>query len=180
MPRVKVILWMDGNEFAEEFGGNAINVRGFINSDKWEVHLFDTGSPLGFSALHEYVHLISLAVNPRRNEIPLWLWESIAIYESGRPPPPDPVTLSCITQNNIPTLSELNEHPSNIYRIGFLLAEFIESEWTYDAFRLLLLNRGEIPTTFNISESEFRDRWLNYVLENHRIHATAVPDSPNC
>lgn len=180
MPIVKVFVWEDRDDFAYEFGEDARNVRGFIDSNEWEVHLINLGAPLGYSALHEYVHLISLAVNENRGQIPLWLWESIAIYESRRPPPPRPEDLTCIGQNRVPTLQELNSHPSNIYRIGYLLAEFIDAQWNYDAFRLLLLSNGDVPSTFGITEADFEELWLNYILTSYNISPIEATVSPNC
>lgn len=180
IPKVTVVVWQDRNEFTEEFGEDATNVRGFINSDNWEVHLINLRTPLGLGALHEYVHLISLAVNDGNSQLPIWLWESLAIYESRRPPPPDPVSLSCVGRNYVPTLSELSLHPSNIYRIGYLLAEFIVSQWSYDAFRPLLLNGGDVFATFGISEARFEELWLSYINSTYDISALNASSSQQC
>lgn len=180
MPKVSVVVWQDREDFAEEFGEDATNVRGFINSDNWEVHLIDLRAPLGFGALHEYVHLISLAVYDGNGQLPIWLWESLAIYESRRPPPPDPESLSCIGRNYVPTLNELSSHPSNIYRIGYLLAEFIVSQWSYDTFRLLLRNGGDVLESLDVSEARFEQLWLSYILSTYDIAHLEASSPQQC
>lgn len=47
MPSVKIMVWQDKGRFADEFGEDAINTRGFINSENWEVHVLNVGAPLG-------------------------------------------------------------------------------------------------------------------------------------
>ena len=144
------------------------------------MHVLNVGAPLGRSALHEFVHLVSLASNQGNGEIPIWLWEAVAIFESKRPPPPNPVNLACISQNSIPSLQELSEHPSNIYRIGSLLAEFIVDTWGYSHLAELVETSGDISNTLEISETEFQILWLVYVISHYDIPESEISVSQQC
>ena len=180
MPLVTINVWQDRNAFGNEFGEDATNVRGFIDSKDWEVHVLNVRSPIGRGALHEFVHLVSLSVNKGNGQIPKWLWEAEAIYESKRPPPPNPANLACISSTNIPSLEDLNHHPSNIYRIGDLLAEFIVEAWSYEKLRELILTQGDVPVTLNISEQEFEKMWLSYTNSKYDISTDSSAVSKQC
>ena len=162
MPLVTIKVWQDRNAFGKEFGEDATNVRGFIDSENWEVHVLNVRTPIGGGALHEFVHLVSLSKNQGNGQIPKWLWEGVAIYESKRPPPPNPSSLMCITPYSIPSLTGLNAHPSNIYRIGNLLLEYIVNTWTYSGLVQLIRTNGSIEQSLGITEHQFHEQWLAY------------------
>lgn len=180
MPLVTIKVWQDRNAFGKEFGEDATNVRGFIDSENWEVHVLNVRTPIGRGALHEFVHLVSLSKNQGNGPIPKWLWEAVAIYESKRPPPPNPGNLTCISSTDIPSLAELNQHPSNIYRVGNLLAEFIVETWSYEVLSELILNNGDVPTTLNISEQTFEQMWLSYSISQYDISPDNSAVSQQC
>ncbi len=169
MPVVEVNLWQDRGEFLEEFGEPAPSVRGFINRDAWQVHVLYLGVPPGLSTLHEYIHLITVAANEADQFTPIWLWESIAIFESKRPPPPGLDRLRCISPDHVPTLQSLNTHPTNIYRVGNLLFEFLLDEWSYDIAAKLIKNGGDIYAVLGISETTFEQLWLDYIISNYDV-----------
>jgi hypothetical protein len=169
LPAVTVMVWQDRAAFEKKYGANAQNVQGFIDSRAWAVHIFNDGRALGPRAVHEFTHLVSLARNRDVLNNPRWLWEAVAIYESKAPPPPDPVTLACISSTRIPALEELDAHPGNIYRIGHLLAEFIVMKWSKAALGELISRNGDVAGTLGASPEEFRRLWLEYVLGEYEI-----------
>lgn len=179
-PTATIRVWQDRNSFSREFGEDATNVRGFIDSADWEVHVLNTGAPLGRSALHEFVHRVSLVKNQGNGQIPIWLWEAVAIYESKRPPPPNPADLNCVNTTNISTLEALNNHPSIINRIGNLLTEFILNSWSYETLGELITTNGNLATTLNISEAEFEQMWLVYANTAYDLSTNSSVISQNC
>lgn len=169
MPKVSVVIWQDRNRFESAYGEDASNVRGFIDAENWEVHVFNTKRSPAKGAVHELVHLVSLSVNSTISHNPMWLWETTAIYASNRPPPPDLSTLACVTVEGVPTLKELNEHPTNIYRIGYYLGDFIVSTWGWRGLRTLIENNGGLEASLGISEDEFQKMWLAHLDDSHQL-----------
>ena len=117
-------------------------------------------------------HLVTLALNPTFNNNPRWLWEATAIYESKRPQVPEISDLKCITHNSVPTLSSLNEHPFNIYKVGFFLVEFIETTWGRDTLLALVKFDGDTQEALGISENDFEQRWLEFLRKNYHLNST--------
>jgi len=180
LPPITVYVWGDADGFAQEYGEDATGVRGFISSENWEVHALYSGQPVWRSVLHEYTHLVSLARNPQILGNARWLWETVAIFESNRPPRPDESTLACISRTHVPSLDELSEHPSNIYRVGHLLGEFIVQTWSREALGTLIATTGDTFASFGISPHQFEQMWLAYLLENHDINESTVGSVENC
>ena len=179
MPKVTVNVWNDRDAFEEAYGENAQFVRGYIDPETWSIHIYNTGR-LGLGTVHEFTHLVSLARNPNIVQNPKWLWEAVAIYESNRPPPPNPSTLACITTTTIPTLNDLNEHPMNIYRVGYLLAEFIATTWSQQALGELIATNGDISISLNLPSDEFEKMWLEYVISRYNIQTPSDEYTTDC
>ena len=172
MPPVTVKVWQNREDFEAAYGEDAKYVQGYVVHDSWEVRFFNGLPGLGFGVLHEYTHLVTLALNPTFNNDPRWLWEATAIYESKRPPVPEISDLKCITHNSVPTLSSLNEHPFNIYKVGFFLVEFIETTWGRDTLLALVKFNGDTQEALGISENDFEQRWLEFLRKNYHLNST--------
>ena len=119
MPAVTVKVWQDRNEFELEYGDDAEYVQGYVVQSAWQARFFNGRPELGLGVVHEYTHLVTLALNPSFNNNPRWLWEATAIYESGRPPIPDISSLKCFSEESFPTIESLEKHPFNIYKVGY-------------------------------------------------------------
>ncbi len=180
MPRVSIVVWQDPDAFEEEYGENAENVAGFLDPEDWEAHMLNVNRTLGLGTVHEFTHLVSLARNPEIPNNPKWLWEAVAIYESNRPPPPKPSTLSCITPTSIPTLDELDDHPVNIYRVGHLLAEFIVMTWSQQTLGELVATNGDVLSTLNVAPDEFEQMWLDYVNSGYDMPQSGGQGVTDC
>ena len=169
MPNVTVKIWQDRDEFEASYGENASHVQGYVVQDNWEIRFFNGRPNLGFSVLHEYLHLISLKINPTFNNNPRWLWESIAIYESGRPPIPEINSLNCFSAQSQPTISTLEEHPFNIYKVGSYITEFIVDQWGQEGLIELIKSNGNMESTLGLKDDEFMDTWIEYLKSNHAL-----------
>jgi hypothetical protein len=170
LPEVSVVVWQNRDEFEAAYGDNASNVRGFIDATAWEVHIFNTRRSPAYSALHEMVHLASLALNPNISHNPRWLWETTAIYASRRPPPPKLASVTCITADAVPSFTALDNHPSNIYRVGYYLGEFIVSNWGWRGMRALIENNGRIRAGLGVSIEEFKQQWLAHMASSYTLY----------
>lgn len=107
MPDVTVKVWQDRNQFETEYGDDAEYVQGYVVQSAWEARFFNGQPDLGLGVVHEYSHLVTLALNPSFNNNPRWLWEATAIYESGRPAIPNISSLKCFSEESFPTIESL-------------------------------------------------------------------------
>jgi hypothetical protein len=121
------------------------------------------------NAEHEFAHCISLHVQANFSNHPRWLWEAVAIYESGEYT--DPQNISYLMSGNFPTLNELNGDFNNgnqkIYEVGYLLTEFILHEWGKDKLINLIKNLGDVERVLDISVAEFENKWKAFVVEKY-------------
>lgn len=172
MPPVRIKVWQNRKDFEATYGEGAKYVQGYVVHDLWEVRIFNGLPGLGFGVLHEFTHLVTLALNPTFNNNPRWLWEATAIYESKRPPVPQISDLKCISDNSAPTLSSLNKHPFNIYKVGYLLIDFIETSWGHDTLVALVKSNGDTRKTMGVSASDFEQQWLMFLKNKYELNST--------
>ena len=94
--------------------------------------------------------------------------EAVALYEDGSPPP-NTSELTCISPASAPTLDELNTYPGNskIFRMGYLLVDYIVENWNRAALVSLIQNNGDIELSFGISQETFESDWLAYVMATY-------------
>jgi len=160
----KVHVWANYDNYLiaqEKLIGQRYNGSGgyVINSN--ELAMFFT-TDVEETAEHEFVHAISLRVNSSN---PRWLWESVATYRANEFV--DPNELSYLKEGNFPTLTELNgdfnESDHKIYKVGYILSEFIIHEWGTDKYYELIQEAGDLQKVLNISEPEFETQWADFV-----------------
>ncbi|MGB0937059.1 MAG: hypothetical protein ACPGTQ_06355 [Colwellia sp.] len=169
MPDVTVRIWQDRKAFELEFGDDAQYVQGYVVQSDWEARFFNGRPNLGLGVVHEYTHLVTLALNPSFNNNPRWLWEATAIYESGRPPIPDISSLKCFSKQSFPNLDNLESHPFNIYKVGYFLTDFIISKWGQEGLVELVKSNGDIKTTFQKTVNEFEQMWLLFLQDKYKL-----------
>ena len=169
MPPVSVFVWQIRKDFESRYGSNTSYVRGFIDPDKFEVHVLNTSQSPAMGTIHEYVHLVLLRVNATISHNPKWLWETVAIYESNRPPPPEVQELACLTASGVPHLSDLNIHSTNIYRVGYYLGDFVVSKWGWPGMRRLIQANGDTEMGLEVSEKEFEAMWLQHMNSQYKL-----------
>ncbi|MFT5452307.1 MAG: hypothetical protein ACI9N9_001798 [Enterobacterales bacterium] len=176
MPNVTVKVWQERDEFELEYGDDAEYVQGYVVQSLWEARFFNGRPDIGLGVVHEYTHLVTLAVNQDFNNNPRWLWEAIAIYESGRPPVPDLSSLKCFSKEYHPTIESLNQHPFNIYKVGYFLTDFIVSKWGQDSLVKLVKLNGNIKVTLDISVIDFERMWLSFLEEKYKLSYSETSD----
>ena len=113
-------------------------------------------------AVHEMAHVVTFHLS-RAGGNPVWLWESIAVYESRQLVPPS--SIPDLVAGRFPTLVELNDffHRPSIYQVGYTICEFLVEEWGWDAVRRLVVVRGDLESTLGLSTAEFEARWQRFV-----------------
>jgi len=177
MPAVTVKIWQDRNEFELEYGDDAEYVQGYVVQSAWEARFFNGRPELGLGVVHEYTHLVTLALNPSFNNNPRWLWEATAIYESGRPPIPDISSLKCFSEESFPTLESLNQHPFNIYKVGYFLTDFIVSKWGRDGLVKLVESNGDIEMSLKTSVNDFEIMWISFLQDKYEPGYSETSDT---
>ena len=118
--------------------------------------------------VHEFAHCVSMRVNPRIPNNPRWLWESVAIYESGQFV--DPRTLSYMTTSKPPAFAALNSLDNAlIYDVGYTIAAFIVSKGGQAALDELVRNNGDVAATFGIALDAFERDWYGFVRARYGV-----------
>ncbi|MEZ9546292.1 MULTISPECIES: hypothetical protein [Vibrio] len=115
--------------------------------------------------MHEFVHLLTLQINPNFANNPRWLWEAVAIYKSedywfhmnNR---------SAIKGRFDGLVQDLYNKPNSssaVYELGYTVGEFIERSWGEGAFVDLIKSNGDpSQLTDQPIESLFYD-WEKFV-----------------
>lgn len=172
MNQLTVKIWNNESDFLDNMR-STLGV-GYQGASGWvagasDLRILYQGSSSAQVVLHEFYHCVSLVVNPTIVNNPHWLWESIAIYESGEFK--DPQIISYLEEDHFPTLeeqnSDFNTGNHNIYQVGYLLTEFIIFTWVNDSYVNLIKSNGNIIETLEISIEEFEIGWKEFVTEKY-------------
>jgi len=167
MPKVTVKIWADYNNFLNNME-NDIGIRytgatGYVYGPT-ELRLY-FNNQVSESAVHEFAHLVSMQVNSTVANNPRWLWEAVALYETGQFV--NPSSLPYMVSGNFPTLNELNTdyNSSNhsIYSVGYVLLEYLIDKWGMDSVINLIKNNGSIAGVLGITTQEFEYGWHEFV-----------------
>jgi len=173
MPTVRAMIWRDENEFNKimlAYLGNApTGVKGYVAGPAELRILLTSRAPL--TAVHEFAHNVTLALNRNIGNNPRWLWETVAVYESQDFT--DPNTLHYMASGDYPTLEELNTSSDpgreKVYEVGYILGEFIVETWGIKALRDLILQFGDTSAVLGISASEFESSWYAWFRARYFI-----------
>lgn len=168
MGKVTVRIWSNEKNFLDDMeraiGRRYTGASGWVYSAT-DIRVLYRGNATGQIALHEFCHAASLVVNNRIGNNPRWLWEAVAIYEAGEFV--DPKTLSYLVSDNYPTIVELssdyNSGANKIYSVGYLLSEYIITNWDKGKFIGLIKSNGNIQETLGITTQEFEIGWKSFV-----------------
>ena len=187
MPPVVVKVWQDREEFEEAFLDGAApdetagNTQGYADIENREVRVFNYGGGAGLTAVHEFTHLVSLQIKPAINNNPRWLWEAVAIHESGRPRAEDRTTLRCVSADYLPSLESLDSHPFNIYRIGYYLAEYLLENSSRSDYYELIKSGGDLEHSLGVTSQELHAGWLDYMVSRYEIrYSEEFPAQRDC
>ncbi|MFH0989491.1 MAG: hypothetical protein V1799_05675 [bacterium] len=157
MPQVKISLWSEAqssdfySQMKSRIGQIYPGATGYTPSAREICLLWNSSAPTG--VVHEYAHLVSIALRPTIGNNPRWLWEAIAQYEARMFDHPSRWSLE---QRKFPGFSALNQFNSELpYRWGYYLAAFILERWGDDGYINLILTNGNISNSLGATEKEF-------------------------
>ena len=168
-PVVTVRVWQDATSYYNEltrYFGTRYQAVGYITGPT-ELRLL-AGANLDTHAFHEFVHAVSLDVNPRFANNPRWFWEAVALYENGEFV--HPRQIESVARGNFPTLQQLNADvnaDTQIYQLGYLLGEFVVSRWGRDGFLRLIRTNADLQGVLGVSAAEFEGAWQSYVRQRY-------------
>jgi len=118
--------------------------------------------------VHEFTHCVSLNIKSNFGNNPRWYWESVALFEAGQFVHPG--QLPYMVNHTPPSLSQLNNfNNSQIYEVGYLLAEYIVENWDRQHFKDMIISNGNIPLTLGVSVTDFQTNWFNFVRNKYGI-----------
>jgi hypothetical protein len=144
----------------------AIRRTGYITGST-ELRLL-AGGNLTTSVVHEFAHAVSLNMNTRFANNPRWFWETVALYENGEFV--NPRSIESVSRGNFPTLQQLNADvnaDTQIYQLGFLLGDFIVTNWGRPAFLRLIQTNADLASVLGVSAAEFESAWQSYVRQRY-------------
>ena len=169
LPTITVRVWQDEATYFDElvrYFGVRYSALGYITGP---TELRMLASPtLPTTAVHEFVHAASMAVNASFANNPRWLWETVALYENGEFV--HPRTIPYLVSGAFPTLQRLNVDPNGgrqIYEVGYVLGEFIVSTWGRPAYLRLILANGDIGSVLGVSVADFESAWRAFVQQRY-------------
>lgn len=174
MPNIRVFLYPDIKSFnkylADEYNENPHYIG--VQSLKDEFRMISpnlaqeldvTYDYMMQAVVHEFTHCV--IANMVDYVSPSWLWlnESVASYEAGTFYHPNEYEYK--VNGKYPTIFDLknNDFDERKYVVGYAIIQYIRDTWGMESVRLLILNQGDIPATFQISEMEFEEGWHKYL-----------------
>jgi hypothetical protein len=171
LKKIIVRIWNNETQFLDamqrDIGMRYTGATGYVfNSD--EIRILFRGDA-SQTCIHEFCHIVSLAVNNKFGNNPRWFWETVAIYEAGEFV--DPKTISYLINGNFPTIAELNSDFNSgynkIYNAGFILGEYIIHDFGKTAYVNLIKSNANIESTLGISTLQFENGWGNFVRSKY-------------
>jgi hypothetical protein len=168
-PMVTVRVWQDSTSYYNEltrYFGTRYNATGYTTGPT-ELRLL-VGGNLDANAVREFVHAVSLAVNPRFRNNPRWFWETVALYENGEFV--HPRQLEFLVNGKFPTLTQLDGDVTTdtpISQVGYLLGEFIVSRYGRAPFLRLIETGADLQGVLGLSTAEFEAAWQSYVRQRY-------------
>ena len=189
--KVPLIIFKTSSEFQQEnvIPGAAVEGVGAFaepERDRMLVPLDDPPDLLYRTITHELAHIFQFDIIPTsliRRNLPLWLNEGGADYETGIWQPLDIMTVrDAAVADIIPKMSEMEgyggfNNPRLIYNLGHACYEFMESRWGKEGVRqfLFALRKSVIgggddayEEAFKIKGEEFDQQFDKYLKERFK------------
>lgn len=115
------------------------------------------------TAVHEFAHNVTLHLYPGAGNLPVWLWEAVALYEAGQFVPPAAVPY--LVAGDFPEFTELDRGGSrySIYDVGYTIAECIVDRWGLEGLRDLVLAAGRPEAALGLGIEELQAHWRAFL-----------------
>ncbi|MCW3088521.1 MAG: hypothetical protein JWQ78_1907 [Sediminibacterium sp.] len=115
--------------------------------------------------IHEIAHCVSYYSNAK---LPTWLYEGIAVYESGQFT--SPAYLGYMTSHTPPKFAQYNA-PNNtlIYTAGYFLVEYIMERFGKHALKELMLSGGDLKKNLGLGLPEFEANWFAHAQKKYKF-----------
>ena len=184
-PRVKVRIWGKWDTWAKENQGflalnpgyvgkfDGFNQFSMLKIDSSEKTSSLTEAEHDFRdmmrepsalAVHEYMHVLTSYLNTYYRDIPRWLFESIACYESV-----SDFDLSRFSDDIDyfrQPFSEMNKG-DNAYILGYSIIKYILGNWGHNSLVKLVQNNGDTNAVLNISQENFENGFWKFLHERY-------------
>ncbi|MEM8488048.1 MAG: hypothetical protein AAF564_21035 [Bacteroidota bacterium] len=172
LPTITVQIWSDEQAYQdameETLGARFPGSRGYVTGDRELRLLYHRRLSAQKEAVHEFAHVVSLNLNPDFGNNPRWLWEAVALYLADEFN--DPANVAYMRDKAFPTMEELNagfNASKNIYDVGYLLVDYIISEWGQSVLIDLINTNGDIPAILGVPVADFESGWHQFVTEKY-------------
>jgi hypothetical protein len=189
--KVPLILFKTHAEFEQENvipGAAQEGVGAFAEPTRNRMLLpIDAPSDLLYRLItHELTHIFEFDIIPQsliRRNMPLWIDEGLADYETGYWAPIDLMTVrDAAISDNVPKMSELEgygdfSNPRLIYNLGHSAFEFIEAKWGKEGVRQFLFSlrksvvgggENAYDDSFKLKPDEFDSQFERYLKERFK------------
>ncbi|HEX4826101.1 MAG TPA: hypothetical protein VFV19_17515 [Candidatus Polarisedimenticolaceae bacterium] len=115
--------------------------------------------------VHEFVHTVTLHMNPDFANHPRWLWEAVSVYEAGQNA--DLSSIPYLMDRKPPSLAELNRlNDTRIYEVGYTIGDYIVKHWGIRALRDLIRKNGDTSAVLHVTPEEFERGWQAFLLKS--------------
>jgi hypothetical protein len=169
LPMIAVRIWQDERTYFDEltrYFGVRYQASGYITGPA-ELRVLAVPQ-LATNVVHEFVHAVTMTLNPSFGNNPRWLWEAVALYENGELV--NPRSIAYLNSGAFPTLQQLNADPNagrQVYEVGYLLGEFIVATWGRPAYLRLIQANGDLQTVLGVSAAAFESSWQAFVRQRY-------------
>lgn len=113
-------------------------------------------------AVHEFVHCVTLKLLGQVEPIiPDWLWEGIAVYESGQLKTSPPISW-LIEQEPVPTIFQLEENfysRNYCYDYSGLLVKYLVDKYGYEKLLKFIKNSQNFEVVFGLNKDQLSENW---------------------
>lgn len=135
----------------------------YINSNNFYFTRMYKGKKVDIktTALHEFTHNVTMALASSKPRVD-WLWDGVAMYLSQEKDRSEPYYEELIN-SGIPEIYTLKNNDKDRYIYGYSMVEYIVEEYGREKLVELLREYGDIEKVLNITESEFREGWIEFL-----------------
>ncbi len=172
LPIITVQIWSDEENYQQAMektlGSRFPGSRGYITGDREIRLLYHRRLSAQQEAVHEFVHVVTLNINPQFGNNPRWLWEAVAQYEAGQFIHPKDIRY--LREGKFPSLELLSgpfNRGGNIYDVGYLLVEYIVESWGRTTLLDLIKSNGNLQKVLELSDDAFQNGWRTFVEEKY-------------